>query len=93
LPILKDRFTPDIDLYHVEKKLNTILDLLEDFVICLQQFNKRWPGGRPVKELEQENGMKIFDDVLTVESKANLIKQQIIELKKQVDGMMKPRWF
>ncbi len=85
---LRDSFTPDVSLGHIEVKLKTIVDLLDDFVICLAGFNKRWQGGQSVKALEDKYQSKIFDEVQTVEQKTDSIRKQIDELQIKVDKAM-----
>ncbi|MCQ4575119.1 MAG: hypothetical protein NOU37_07740 [Candidatus Brocadiales bacterium] len=92
----ENRFLPYVALDCEKEKLIQIQNSLKDFVYCLKEFNKRWPGfppGPSITQLEKKNGVSLFGEARKIESKANLIKQQIIELKKQVDGMMKPRWY
>ena len=87
---LRDRFTPDVALDHIKEKLGKVLDLLDDFAICLHQFNKRWPGGESVDVLEQKYQSKILDEIQPVEHKAALIRKYVIELKTEIENAMKP---
>lgn len=91
--LLRDRFTPDVDLDHIKAKLGKIMDLLDDFAIRLSEFNKRWPGGESVEALEQKNKSKILDEIQTVEHKAALIRKCVIELKTEIDNAMRPPRF
>ena len=84
-----NRFTPDIHLDDVEKKLKTIVHLLDDFAICLQGLNKRWPGGESVEVLEQKYQSKIIDEIQPAEHKAALIRKCVIELKTEIDNEMR----
>jgi hypothetical protein len=88
--LLRSKFTPDVDLGHIGAKLKTTVDLLDDFVICLAGFNKRWQGGQYVKTLEDKYQSKIFDEVQAIEQKANLLKKRIDELGNEINNMVKP---
>ena len=91
--LLRDRFTPDVDLDHIKAKLGKIMDLLDDFAICLSEFNKRWPGGESVEVLEQKYESKILDEIKTVGQEAALVRKCVIELKTEIENAMRPPRF
>ena len=85
---VKERFTPDVGLGREKGNLVKINVSLENFISRLKAFNKEWPSfppGPSVKELERQNGKSPFEETAAIESEADLIKEEIIEFKNEVD--------
>ncbi len=90
--ILSDRFLPHVTLDDIKGKLVEIKDLLEKFYNSIKDFNRRWPSDHSIEMLEQKNETKLSEEACDIESKADLIKGNIVKLKDMVDKAMNARW-